>query len=389
MKKDHNVADNVNPERLVESFLKLAQINGPSRDERLVADFVQTELTKMGFTVAFDEANKHTGGNCGNLFAWWEGLDSHIPPLLFSTHLDTVMPTEGLKPIIREEIIYSDGTTILGADDRAALAAYLEAIHVIQENHTHCGPIELILTVSEQTSLYGSKNLDYTKVHSKTGYIFDSSGDVGQIILSGPYGAYLHWVITGKPAHLGLDAAEGVSAIVIAAEAISKMKLGQINEFTVANIGTIQGGELGSIIPHKTKMTGEIRSYTLEGLQRQVQQMREAVETSAKKYGGTVEVDQEKKYIGYDIPIDDKNTQVAIRAVERVGLKPFFVKTLGGADTNNFREHGVSVMTLGNGFCEIHSYNEHISIKNLVNTARLTVGLVEEFANTHWERSGS
>jgi tripeptide aminopeptidase len=387
MKRDASFADMVNQERLVAGFLELAQVSGSSGDEKRVADFVQDKLTKMSFSVEYDDAHLQTGGNCGNLFARWDGVDSSLPSLLFSTHLDTVLPTEGLRPIIRDGNIYSDGTTILGADDRAALASYLEAIQVIQEGQFQCGGIELILTVSEQTSLLGSKFLNYSKVKSKAGYVFDSSGDVGQIILSGPFGEYLHWSIQGKPAHLGLAAKEGISAIVIAADAITQMKLGQIDDFTVANIGKIQGGELGSIIPGCVKMLGEVRSYTLDTLEQQVKHMCDIVQESARRHAGTVNVRREKKYSGYDIPLEDEHVQIAVRAAKRLGIQPYFTKTLGGADTNNFREHGLTVFTLGNGFQEIHSFNEHISNKNLVDTARLTVSLVEEFTITNLKRS--
>lgn len=389
MNKVQSSANIVNQERLVDKFLELVQISGPSGDEKSVADFVENQLLEMGFSVQYDDAHHQTGGNCGNLFALWNGFDNSIPPLLFSTHLDTVLPTKGIKTVICDGNIYSDGKTILGADDRAALAAYIEAIRVIQSSQTRCGPIELIFTVSEQTTLLGSRHLDFTKVKSKSGFIFDSSGDVGQIILSGPYGGYVHWSVEGKPAHLGLAAAEGISAIVIAANAISEMILGQVNEETVANIGKIQGGELGSIIPRHVEMTGEVRSYSQEGLEQQIQQMCTAVDKAARRYGGTASVRLEKKYVGYDIDIEDLDVQIAIRAANRTGIKPYFVKTLGGADTNNFREHGINVMTLGNGFREIHSFNEHISIKNLVDTARLSVSLVEEYAATHRERSRS
>jgi tripeptide aminopeptidase len=299
--------------------------------------------------------------------------------------MDTVMPTEALKPQIRDGEIYSDGTTILGADDRAALAAYLEAVQVLQESRVPCCPIELILTISEQTSLLGSKHLDYSKVRTKSGYIFDNGGDVGQIVLGGPYGMYLHWTVEGKRAHLGLAAAEGVSAIVIAARAIDQMQLGQVDELTVANIGTISGGELGSIIPGSVKMLGEVRSFTQEGLDQQVEQMRQAVDGAARSLGGRAVLELEKKYLGYDIAEQNEHVQVAVRAARRIGILPYFTRTLGGADTNNFREHGLEVFTLGNGFREIHSFNEHISIQNLVNTARLSVSFVEEYTRSKRE----
>lgn len=384
MTRTRSAAEGVDSQRLVQSFLELAQVSGSSGDEHAVAQFVENKLQGMGFSIQYDEAHRKTGGNCGNMLAWWDGSDAELPPLFLSTHLDTVSPTAGLTPVIRKGIIYSDGSTILGADDRAALAAYIEAIQVVQQRHVRCGPAELILTVSEQTALLGSKHLDYTRVRSRSGYVFDSSGDVGQIILRGPYGMYIHWSIQGKPAHLGLAAGEGISAIRIAAEGIAQMRLGQVSEHTVANVGKILGGELGSIIPEHVQMLGEVRSYSQDELHRQIDEMCKALEAAAARHGGKVSVELEEKYTGYDIPADDPHVQVAVRAARRLEIEPYFTETLGGADTNNFRENGLNVFTLGNGFRDIHSFDEHISIENLVNTARLTVGLIEEFATAHY-----
>lgn len=369
----------VDRERLVERFIELAQINAPSGEEKPMADFLTDTLEGMGFEIEFDAAHEEIGGNCGNLFAWWPGTDPDARPLFFSTHMDTVLPTAELQPVIRDGVIYSDGTTILGADDRAALAAYLEGVQAIQEAGAECGPIELILTVSEQAGLLGARHLDFAKVRSDTGYIFDSSGDVGQIILRGPYSNRLWWEIGGKMSHLGLAPEEGVSAILIAADALTHMRLGKVDADTNANVGVIHGGELASIIPDHVEMVGEVRCFTAEGLEAQVDHMLDAVAQAAERRGGRADVRIEEKYLGWQVPRAAPHVQVAIRAAERIGVEPYFTETLGGADTNIFIEHGLACFTLGLGFRDIHSFDEHISIDNLANTAHLVAALIEEF----------
>jgi tripeptide aminopeptidase len=383
MQTQFQAAEAVNGERLLNSFLELAKINAPSGHENPIADVLIHRLTEMGFTIQFDEAHKQFGGNCGNLIAWWDGTSPDIPPLFLSTHMDTVLPTAGLKPVIKEGVIYSDGTTILGADDRAALAAYLEGIQAIQETGAPCGPIELILTVYEQPGLVGAKYLDYSKVRSNTGYIFDSSGDVGQIILQGPYSSRIWWEIEGKASHLGLNPEEGISAILIAAEALGKMKLGKVDDVTLANVGVIQGGEMTSIIPGKVQMSGEVRCFTPKGLQDQIDNMVAEVSYAAERHGGKATARIEKKYLGFEIPTESGFVQSASRAAKRIGINPYLTETLGGADTNVLNENGLSCITLGLGFRNIHSFQEHISIENLVNTGRYVTALIQEWYETH------
>ncbi|MFC9601021.1 M20/M25/M40 family metallo-hydrolase [Peribacillus butanolivorans] len=378
-----NAAEYVNAERLQDLFLELAKINAPSTKEKLVADYLKKALPKLGFTFEFDEANKNFDGEVGNLIAWREGTDSSIPPLFFSTHMDTVLPTEGLKPVINDGVIYSDGTTILGADDRAALAAYLEAVQAIIESGVPHGPIEFILTVNEQPGLVGATYLDYSKAKSKTGYIFDSSGDVGQIILKGPYSSRILMEVEGNAAHIALNAEEGNSAILIAAEGLLNMRLGTIDEETLANIGIINGGNLTSIIPGSVKIAGEVRSFSKEKLDEQLKHMEEIMQQAAEKRGGKVNVTLEKKYSGFDIPQDDILVKTAETAAQIIKVSPYLTETLGGADTNVLNENGLICLTLGLGFQNIHSFRESISIENLVNTGRLTAALIEQWYVNH------
>jgi tripeptide aminopeptidase len=376
-------ANHVQEERLLALFLELAKINAPSSKEQLIADYLQKALPELGFTFEFDEAHQHFGGEVGNLIAWKEGTDSSIPPLFFSTHMDTVLPTEGLQPVIKDGVIYSDGTTILGADDRAALAAYLEAIRAIIESGIPHGPIELILTVNEQPGLVGATYMDYSKAKSKAGYIFDSSGDVGQTILKGPYSSRIWIEVEGNAAHIALNAEEGNSAFLIAAKGLSQMNLGKIDEETLANIGIMHGGTLTSIIPGSITVGGEVRSFSKEKLDQQLQHMEMAMREAAEASGGTVTVRIEKKYSGFTIPQDDILVKTVETAAERIDVSPYLTETLGGADTNVLNENGLTCLTLGLGFQNIHSFRESISIENLVHTGRLTAALIEQWYLHH------
>jgi tripeptide aminopeptidase len=366
--------------RVVDTFLELVRINGPSRHERLVADDLVRRLEALGFTVRFDTAGEALGGECGNLIARLEGTDPRLPGMFFSTHMDTVLPTEGVRPVIRDGEIYSDGTTILGADDRAALTAYLEGIRAVKESGLAHGDIELLLTVCEQPGLLGAREMDYSLVTTRFGYVFDSSGDVGQIICRGPYSSRIHWTVEGKAAHLGLAADEGINAIQIAGAAVASMPLGRIDGGTVANIGIIEGGELASIIPDRVTMTGEVRSFEEARLAEQIGVMRSAVSEAADRFGGRSNSEVEPKYAGYRFSREDRIIAIAEQAAHAIGVEPYFTETLGGGDTNVFLANGLTVVTLGNGFRDIHSFREHISVKNLVNAARYVVSLVSTFA---------
>lgn len=366
----------IQEERLLNEFIRWAKINAPSQYEKNISIEILDKLKTLGFTTKFDEAHKNFDGEIGNLYAYWEGTDPDLEPIMFSTHMDTVLPTEGLQVEIRDGVIYSDGTTILGADDRAALASYFEAIESIQEQNIPCGPIELILTVNEQKGLTGSRYLEKDLVKSKKGYVFDSSGDVGQIIQQGPYSSKFIIDVHGKSSHIGLNPTEGNSAFHIASHIILNIEVGEIDKETLVNIGEIHGGELTSIIPGHVQLIGEVRAFTKERHDEILDEIFKVAKEEAEKQNGSVQVQTLKKYSGFKINDQHELVQNAIQAGENLGLPYYQTRTLGGADTNNLNEHGIEVITLGNGFRNIHTFQEHISIENLNNTSRYTLALI-------------
>ncbi|MBR6207455.1 MAG: M20/M25/M40 family metallo-hydrolase [Oscillospiraceae bacterium] len=365
----------------IQTFLKLAKIHAVGGDEILLAREYEQILKGMGFSVQYDKAGEAFNGNCGNLIAYWEGTDPLAEPIFLSGHLDTIMTTKDLHPVIRDGAIYSDGTTILGADDRSALAAYIDAIKAIQDTNMPCGPIELIITVNEQHGLLGAQNLDLSLVRSRNGVVFDESkGDVGYILRRGGFRSSIDIVFCmpqGSAAgHIANDPINP-NAFVMGTEAFRRMNLGNLdNGDTVALIGVMEGGEFASVIPGTLHMSGQVRSYRRELLDQQLALMEKVSQEEAEKCGGSAEVNIQHGYQGYEISSEDPLYQVCRGAISHLGLPYTEGQTLGGADTNYLRMLGLNCITMGNGQREIHSFNEHISVENLINIARLSIAII-------------
>ncbi len=143
----------------------------------------------------------------------------------------------------------SDGATVLGADDKAGLAAILEGIRTVKEKGISHGSIQLIITAGEESGLVGSKNLDPGLLKADFGFAVDSNGPVGEVLTEAPSQVRLDVVIRGKAAHAGVNPEDGISAIQVASRAISKIPLGRIDGETTANIGKFKGGTASNVIP--------------------------------------------------------------------------------------------------------------------------------------------
>lgn len=380
MRRGRDSFERITERQVLERFIELASVDGPSGHESEVSAHLSGLLEQLGMEVTSDDAQTRLGGETGNLFAWWEGTDPGAEPVFLSCHMDTVLPTRDLRVVVADGWVRSDGRTILGADDRAALAAYLEGLRAIRESGARCGPVQLVLTVSEQPGLLGARELDYSLFRARRGYVYDSSGEVGQLIVRGPYSDRFRLAFRGRKAHLGLAVEEGVNAIAVAADAVAGCPLGRIDSETVASFGTVRGGELPSIVPDCVEVVGEVRSLTAEKVGEVVERVSRAASAAARRAGAEVEVVVEHKYDGWSVEPGSALARSAWRAAERIGASPYLAETLGGADTNVFNEHGLSCMTLGNGFQKIHSFEEHISVANLLAAARHVAALLEDLA---------
>lgn len=371
----------IHEDRLVSEFIELVQIDSETKNEAQIARVLKEKFTSLGLDVIEDDSSKKTGHGAGNLICTLKSSKREIDPIYFTSHMDTVVPGNGIKPIVDNGYIKSDGTTILGADDKAGLAAMLEAIKVINEQNIPHGHIQFIVTVGEEAGLVGAKELDRSLINAKYGYALDSDGLVGDIITAAPTQAKINVTVHGKTAHAGVAPEKGISAITIAAKAIAKMPLGRIDEETTANIGKFEGGTQTNIVSDLVKIEAEARSLVPNKMEAQVEKMKTAFEESAQLMGGSVNFESEVMYPGFKFDEHDRVVQIAKQAVTEIGRSPRLLKSGGGSDANIIAGLGIPTVNLAIGYEEIHTINEKMPIKELVKTAELVVAIIQTVAN--------
>ncbi|TET08619.1 MAG: M20/M25/M40 family metallo-hydrolase [Candidatus Atribacteria bacterium] len=371
----------VNEKRLVESFMELVKIDSISREERNLADFLIEKLEDLGLEVIVDQAGEKVKSNCGNIIARFKGNIKEVTPIMFSAHMDTVVPGKNIEPVCEGDKILSSGKTILGADDKAAIAALLEALHIIKEDNISCGDIEIVFSICEEIGLKGAKNLDISSLNAQMGFVLDSGGQVGEIISAAPSQNSLKIIIHGKSAHAGSNPEEGINAIQVAGFALSRMKLGRIDEETTTNIGIISGGKATNIIPDEVTLEGEVRSRNEEKLEKYTKKLKQIAEDTAKEFKTKAEVKINREYYCYNLSTDDRVVKIAMKAAKDMGLEPLLHPSGGGSDANVFNKKGFPSVDLAIGMEKVHTVDEYILVKNLKNTAEYVLSIINTVAS--------
>ncbi len=351
------------------------------KNEANIAKVLKEKFTGLGLEIVEDDAKEKTGHGAGNLICTLKGTKEDADTIYFTSHMDTVVPGQGIKPSIKDGYIVSDGTTILGADDKAGLAAIIETIRSLKENNVEHGDVQFVITVGEESGLVGAKALDSSLIHAKYGYAIDSNGQVGDIIVAAPTQAKVFAVIRGKTAHAGVAPEKGVSAITLASKAVAKMPLGRIDEDTTANIGRFEGGKQTNIVCDYVEIFAEARSLVPEKMEKQVAKMKEAFESTAKEYGGEAEVDVKVMYPGFKQEAGDEVVEVAREAAKTIGRESKLLKSGGGSDANVISGFGIPTVNLAVGYEEIHTTNERIPVDELVKVTELVQAIIIEVAN--------
>ena len=368
----------INEERLINTFLELVKVDSESSNERKIADLLKQKFTQLGVDVKEDDSQDETGYGAGNLICTLHGQDTSKTPIYFTSHMDNVTPGNNIQPEIRDDgYIYSNGETILGSDDKAGLAAILEAIEVMKEDEIQHGDIEFIITVGEETGLVGAKALNPDDIKAKFGYAIDAPGKVGTTVVAAPTQAKIEATIKGKTAHAGLEPEKGVSAINIAAKAISHMSLGRIDEETTANIGRFEGGTATNIVSDHVYILAEARSLNDEKMKQQVEHMKEAFEKTAEEFGCTADVEVNIMYPSFNLSEEDDVVKLAVKATEKIGRTSELVKLGGGSDGNVISGFGIPTVILGVGYEYIHTKNERMPIEELQKITEQIIAISE------------
>jgi len=378
----------VNAERLAETFRSLAATGSVSRREAALAGDLRRKLEALGAEVFIDDTAPKTGSDTGNLIARLKGTCA-VPALLLNAHMDTVQPGEGVSVQFVDGVFTSDGRTILGADDKSAIAVILETLFVLKERGLAHGLLEIVLTVCEETGLAGAKNLDFTQFESPFGYTLDGSDTEG-VIVQAPSANRFEISVIGKDAHAGAHPEKGINAIHLAAKAMTGLTLGRIDQETTCNIGWIEGGLATNIIPPLVTLRGEARSHDEDKLRQVTANIVNTFErVIAAGRGGEpqnglpkVETRVERSYSRTRIPEDHLLVDLARRAADRLGRGMRTKISGGGSDANIFFEKGIPLGVLGTGMRKVHSVREHVRLEDMVRAAELLLKIIQEHADS-------
>ncbi|NLH88352.1 MAG: M20/M25/M40 family metallo-hydrolase [Firmicutes bacterium] len=362
-------------EAMVEEFCELVRIDAESGEEAELANVVAAKLRDLGFDVTQDDAGSKFGGNAGNVIGRLSGAPGYEPVLL-SAHLDRVTPGKGIVPSIDGDRIVSGGDTVLAADDLGGVVAILAGIRMARAVRKQLPPLEVVFTVSEEKGLKGARHLNYSQIQSKMGYIFDASSPVGVVVVQSPTHISVDATITGRAAHAAVNPEGGISAIRVAADAISKFPFGRVDDQTTANIGIISGGRATNIVCEQVSFKGEVRSLDAERALSLAKEISDEIKTIAARYGASAEVTTPVDYYGFTISRDARVVKRAQKALAMSGREAVFESTMGGSDGNIFNTKGIESIVLGMGARDVHSTKECLPISELVAAGELARDLI-------------
>lgn len=363
--------------RVLDLFIELASISSYVGQEGKLAEYLISLLKDLGATVTVDDSAAKTGSDTGNIIATFPGNASNAPTILLCSHMDSIGPTEGMVPVQRDGVIYSNGETVLAADDKAGIAVILVALEELKANNSEYGDIEIVFTVQEEPGLIGAKNLT-ADLKSDFGYILDGDGAVGTIIHRAPAKIDLDLTLTGQAAHAGICPEEGVNAIVAAATAISRTQSGRIDKETTSNFGTIQGGQTRNIVPDHVEVSGEVRSLNDEKLNREVNTILDVFSNTANEFTAQFAFEKKVSFPSFNIPESHPAVGIAKQAAETIGIETVLWASGGGLDANIFNSRGLPCVALGLGIENPHSPQEYIPAAQLDEAVRLLVAILKE-----------
>ena len=349
-------------------FLKLVKIDSVSGNESAIRTFLVTYLKKNGYHPRVDKK--------GNILVSVKGPTPTGPTILFNAHMDTVAPGTNIKPIVKKGRITSDGTTILGADDKSGITGILEMLRLLKEEKVIFKEIKIIFTVEEEIGLIGARSLTRAAVQADYCFVLDGDGDIGSVVNRTPSQDSLTVKIRGKAAHAGANPEQGISAIKIAAEAIFNIRVGRIDSETTANIGIIKGGIAKNIIPDEVLIIAEARSHSEAKLKTQVNHMVQEFKKAAKKHKGKAEIQIKRSYNRIDGAQSLDLIKINEKAAKVLGLTHTVRSSCGGSDASIIYSHGIPTIALCPGMEKVHTNQEYITLKNLTGLPRYLVEIV-------------
>lgn len=364
----------INKKRLLKTFTDLLLVNSPSFFEKEIGALLKRMLRERGCRVTIQSYDKSF-----NVIAYKKGTIFKARTLLLSAHMDTIEPTEGIKLKVSDLRVSSAGGTVLGADDKSALAQILEALSVLQEKDLPHGDIEIVFTSAEEKGLFGAKNLDFKRIRSRYGLVLDSSGSVGRLVVAAPSHITYEMRIIGKAAHAGIEPEKGINAIRVAAQIISAVPNGRIGTGSTANIGIIRGGTATNVVPKEVVIHGELRSHNDKTLQNIKHEIFDTARRIVKKNKSGIDISEHEEYKSFRIKESDSFLSFMDGVAGGCRITPSHVITGGGSDANIFNKHAIKTINLSTGMQKVHSNDEYILLKDLYKGSLLVLNAITQF----------
>ena len=377
------MSDIINEQRVLDEFLELVKIRCSTHDEREIGDLLTMRLTELGGTVHEDTAGEKLGGNCGNLIADFPASDEahkDLPTIMLTAHMDCVEPCGNVQPIRENGIIRSDGTTILGGDDKAGVTAILETLRQLREQKLPHGPLQIVFTIAEENGVHGSQNLDTSLLHADFGYTLDTHNHPGCMTFMAPGKNQLHIHIQGKAAHAGVAPETGNNAIIAAGKLLASAPQGRIDEETTCNAGKIIGGSATNVVADTCDIYYESRSRNKAKLDQITQAIVDHFTEGAKATGCQITADVSPDYGPYELAKDCPAIKLASKAAQKLGFPVKLEESGGGSDANHFNTYGIPTVVLAVGMENCHTKEEYIEEKDLYDAARWALQIVVEGA---------
>jgi tripeptide aminopeptidase len=350
-------------DRMITRFIEMVKIDSESGNEEQMIEYLINELRKLGANAEKDDY--------GNLIAKLpaKGCEGKVP-ILLSCHADTVKPGVGIEPVIENGVIRSKGDTILAADDKAGIAELLEAIR-IAEVHP---PIEIAISRQEEVGLLGVKNLDFSKITAKKGFLLDND-TLDTIVIGGPSYFTIDVTVKGKSAHAGMEPEKGINAIQAASQAIAGLKLGRLDKDSTANVGIINGGMIRNGVPETVTFLAECRSLNHQKAKNIADKMVEIISEAVKSYGAKAEIKVDNLCKAVSIPEDSWTVEASKKALKTVGINATTTFITGFTDASIYNNHGIEMAVVGIGARLEHSPEEHIYIEDMKKAVGMLVEL--------------
>ncbi len=358
-------------ERLVERFVGLARIDAVSRRERPVADAVRAALEELGLEVEEDAAGAGGPESSGNLICRVHGGGD----LAVVAHMDTARPTAGMEPVVEADRIVSDGSTILGADNRAGVAAILHAVERVVRDGLATPGFTAVFTVCEETDMAGARSVELPEM-VRMAVVFDSSLPPGAYIYRA-YGARCFEVeVRGRASHAAIAPERGVDAIGVAARALAGLEVGRVDPETTVNVGRIEGGEAVNVVPSRCRVEGEVRSLRRDRVDALVDDVEARFRRAAGESGAEMELRSRWDFEPFAVDPESEVCERVRGALGRLGLAPEAVTSPGGSDANALNARGIPAVNVGIGAQNPHADDELILKRDLAATAELVLELV-------------